>query len=99
MLQVTDILQEFFSSNELSEALQCISDLNAAYFVHEVVRRAFLIALDMSAQEMILFCQLMTELHKSNPTSSQIQSGFRRLWVWFNPLTSGYCTKIIDHKN
>ncbi len=74
-----ELLKEFYVSGELSEAIQCISDLNAAYFHHEVVRRAFLLAVDMSAQEIILFVKLLSKMHASAPESTQIASGFRRV--------------------
>jgi hypothetical protein len=70
-------------------------ELNATYFHHEIVRRAFLLAIDCSAAELESFARLVQRLHRDtaslgsavDPSSavpapsatSQIASGFRRL--------------------
>jgi hypothetical protein len=77
--EVSEIIQEYYVSEEVVETLQCISELNCAYFHHEIVRRAFLLAIDASARQLELFSILMFKLHAANPSSSQLLSGFRRI--------------------
>ena len=58
---------------------QCISELNAKYFHHEIVFKAFVIALDGGEKSIALFNKLIFELFKSYPESSQICSGYHRI--------------------
>eukprot|EP00455_Lapot_gusevi_P044079 TRINITY_DN5455_c0_g1_i8.p1 TRINITY_DN5455_c0_g1~~TRINITY_DN5455_c0_g1_i8.p1 ORF type:complete len:360 (+),score=130.42 TRINITY_DN5455_c0_g1_i8:279-1358(+) len=76
---IVDIVSEYFSSGDVQEALRCINELNATYFVHEIVRKLFVMAVDKSEHEFQLALRLLDAIHQHNPSSTQIQTGFRRI--------------------
>jgi hypothetical protein len=77
--EVSELIKEYYLSGEVSEALQCIDQLNAVYFHHEIVLTAFRLAVESSAQELEMFARLMRRLKEAFPDTSQVVSGFRRV--------------------
>jgi len=43
---VRETIEEYFESGDIAEAAKCVRDLNAPYFMHEVVKRLIVLAVD-----------------------------------------------------
>eukprot|EP00475_Leptophrys_vorax_P037685 TRINITY_DN6528_c0_g1_i1.p1 TRINITY_DN6528_c0_g1~~TRINITY_DN6528_c0_g1_i1.p1 ORF type:complete len:477 (+),score=136.82 TRINITY_DN6528_c0_g1_i1:46-1476(+) len=77
---ITEILNEFFVSAEVTDATKSIAELNTPYFYHEVVRRGFSLVLDKESKQMALLVKLFVALHKQKIISSvQFQHGLERI--------------------
>jgi programmed cell death protein 4 len=77
---VDQLVDEYLSSSDLSEAERCLNELHAPQFFHEVVKRAITIAMDKSEEDQKLISRLFAYLAASRMlTQSQAQQGFNRL--------------------
>ena len=73
-------LQEYLLSGDLPEAARCIRELNAKFFLHEVVKRAVSHAVDKSQAHQESMSSLLQYLHECDMLSvGQAVKGFRRL--------------------
>lgn len=72
------LLQEYLLSRDVDEAAQCVKQLNAPHFLHEVVKRAITCGLERTSQERTAMNDLLVFLKKEDIVSPlQMQMGYQ----------------------
>jgi len=77
---IRDILSEFFASGDVIECLKSVADLQAPYFLHELVSKAIIISMDHGTPGQLkahLLLQAATEQNVVTP--SQVAQGIERV--------------------
>lgn len=72
------LIQEYLLSRDVIEASQCIKQLNAPHFIHEVVKRGITGSLDKSADDRAVVFKLLVHISKEDICSPlQMKMGFQ----------------------
>jgi len=75
------LIEEFFVSEDISEALVSVQELDTPYFHHEIIKQTIVLAGDRGAREIRLGRILLQNLQKSGITQdNQIFLGFHKVW-------------------
>ncbi|CAN6464363.1 unnamed protein product [Victoria cruziana] len=77
--KIGDLLREYIESGDTLEACRCIRELGVAFFHHEVVKRALILAMENRAAEPLIFDLLKEAADEGLITSNQFNKGFGRL--------------------
>ncbi|PWA82638.1 Armadillo-type fold [Artemisia annua] len=77
--RISDLLREYAESGDTSEACRCIRQLGVAFFHHEVVKRALVLAMENRAAESLILKLLKEASEEGLISSSQMIKGFARL--------------------
>ncbi|KAK9072372.1 hypothetical protein SSX86_008806 [Deinandra increscens subsp. villosa] len=77
--KISDLLREYAESGDTSEACRCIRQLGVAFFHHEVVKRALVLAMEIRASEPLILKLLKEASEEGLISSSQMVKGFARL--------------------
>ncbi|KAL8226515.1 hypothetical protein R6Q57_016347 [Mikania cordata] len=77
--RISDLLREYAESGDISEACRCIRQLGVAFFHHEVVKRALVLAMENRASEPLILKLLKEASEVGLISSSQMVKGFSRL--------------------
>ncbi|KAM0018767.1 putative programmed cell death protein [Helianthus debilis subsp. tardiflorus] len=77
--RISDLLREYVESGDTSEACRCIRQLGVAFFHHEVVKRALVLAMENRAAEPVILKLLKEASEEGLISSSQMFKGFSRL--------------------
>lgn len=77
--RISDLLREYAESGDTSEACRCIRQLGVAFFHHEVVKRALVLAMENRAAEPLILKLLKEASEEGLISSSQMIKGFARL--------------------
>ncbi|KAJ0790170.1 putative programmed cell death protein [Helianthus annuus] len=77
--RISDLLREYVESGDASEACRCIRQLGVAFFHHEVVKRALVLAMENRAAEPVILKLLKEASEEGLISSSQMFKGFARL--------------------
>ncbi|KAI7727430.1 hypothetical protein M8C21_020435 [Ambrosia artemisiifolia] len=77
--RISDLLREYVESGDTSEACRCIRQLGVAFFHHEVVKRALVLAMENRAAEPLILKLLKEASEEGLISSSQMNKGFTRL--------------------
>ena len=81
------LLNEYLSSGDIDEAVVCVKRLDAPHYLHEIVKRAIVLALDGKQRQRAMMSTLIYELYARGVLSSvQVSLGFRRLAEEVNDL-------------
>jgi len=76
---VKDLVEEYYAANELKEAVSLVKSL-PPHFHHEVVKRAFVLALDKNQRELDLCAKLLKALDDQKVVwKSQMERGLARI--------------------
>lgn len=79
-IEVDQCMQEYLLNSDLTEASRCISELNAPFFGHEVVKRALVNSIDKDEEKQISMSNLLTYMHKNEILSQyQLVKGFEKV--------------------
>ncbi|KAL1503562.1 hypothetical protein AB1Y20_012040 [Prymnesium parvum] len=77
---IAELVREYFVAGELEEAVRCIVELEAPFFLHEVVKRLVVLSLDYAHAKQHLARQLISRLYTQSILSSeQLALGLKRL--------------------
>jgi programmed cell death protein 4 len=77
---VDQLVLEYLSSGDLPEAIRCVKELNAPFFMHEVVKRAIVLVVDKDAETQRLISSLFTHLSQLGILSRvQTVKGFDKI--------------------
>jgi len=99
------LLKEYLLSRELDEALQCVSEINAPHFHHELVKRGVKIALDSTTPptDVDAMAHLFKFLNINDVLSKvQLKKGFDRCYSLLadfsldNPNAPAYMTAFVE---
>jgi len=75
------LIEEFFVSEDISEALVSVQELDTPYFHHEIIKQTIVLAGDRGAREIRLGRILIQNLQKSGITQeNQVFLGFHKVW-------------------
>lgn len=77
--KIADLLKEYVDSGETLEACRCIRELGVAFFHHEVVKKALVLAMEIPSAEPLLLKLLKEAAAEGLISSSQMVKGFSRL--------------------
>lgn len=77
--RISDLLREYVESGDTSEACRCIRQLGVAFFHHEVVKRALVLAMEIRVAEPLILKLLKEASVEGLISSSQMVKGFARL--------------------
>ncbi|KAI3688675.1 hypothetical protein L2E82_46430 [Cichorium intybus] len=77
--RISDLLREYVESGDTSEACRCIRQLAVAFFHHEVVKRALVLAMEMRTADHLILKLLKEASEEGLISSSQMVKGFARL--------------------
>lgn len=77
--KIADLLREYADSGETVEACRCIRELGVAFFHHEVVKKALVLAMEIPSSEPLLLKLLKEAAEEGLISSSQMVKGFSRL--------------------
>ncbi|CAK8562930.1 unnamed protein product [Lathyrus sativus] len=77
--KIADLLREYVDSGETLEACRCIRELGVAFFHHEVVKKALVLAMENPSSEPLLLKLLKEAAEEGLISSSQMVKGFSRL--------------------
>ncbi|XP_076907065.1 MA3 DOMAIN-CONTAINING TRANSLATION REGULATORY FACTOR 1-like [Bidens hawaiensis] len=77
--RISDLLREYVESGDTSEACRCIRQLGVAFFHHEVVKRALVLAMENRAAEPLISKLLKEASEEGLISLSQMVKGFARL--------------------
>ncbi|XP_076887972.1 MA3 DOMAIN-CONTAINING TRANSLATION REGULATORY FACTOR 3-like [Bidens hawaiensis] len=77
--RISDLLREYAENGDTSEACRCIRQLGVAFFHHEVVKRALVLAMENRAAEPLILKLLKEASEEGLISSSQMVKGFNRL--------------------
>ncbi|XP_045787604.1 MA3 DOMAIN-CONTAINING TRANSLATION REGULATORY FACTOR 1-like [Trifolium pratense] len=77
--KIADLLREYVDSGETLEACRCIRELGVAFFHHEVVKKALVLAMEIPSAEPLLLKLLKEAAEEGLISSSQMAKGFSRL--------------------
>ncbi|KAJ9567797.1 hypothetical protein OSB04_003763 [Centaurea solstitialis] len=77
--RISDLLREYAENGDTSEACRCIRQLGVAFFHHEVVKRALVLAMEIRASEPLILKLLKEASVEGLISSSQMVKGFSRL--------------------
>lgn len=77
--KIADLLREYVESGDTSEACRCIRELGLAFFHHEVVKRALVLAMEIRTAEPLILKLLKEAAEEGLISSSQMVKGFARL--------------------
>ena len=78
-LQVQECLQEYFDSCDSDEVIQSIEELHCREFQPEVVKKVISVSLDKHPRERELVSRLLTCLHPTPLSDSDMETGFNIL--------------------
>lgn len=77
---IRQLLNEYFASHDIEEAIRCIQDLGASQFHHEVIYQTFSITADKPKEDWKVAKTLYHHLFLKNIVhASQFSKGFRRI--------------------
>ncbi|CAI9112942.1 OLC1v1013457C3 [Oldenlandia corymbosa var. corymbosa] len=77
--KIADLLREYVQSGDTPEACRCIRQLGVAFFHHEVVKRALVLAMEIRSSEPLIMKLLKEAAEEGLISSSQMVKGFVRL--------------------
>lgn len=77
--KIAELLREYVESGDTSEACRCIRQLGVSFFHHEVVKRALVLAMEISTAEPLIMKLLKEAAEEGLISSSQMIKGFARL--------------------
>lgn len=77
--KIADLLREYVESGDTAEACRCIRQLGVSFFHHEVVKRALVLAMEISTAEPLIVRLLKEVAEEGLISSSQMVKGFTRL--------------------
>lgn len=77
---LVSILEEFFLSEDVAEALRCIRELESPAYNYEVVKRAINMSLDRRDHERELVSRLLSDAYPDLLSSNDVGKGFERLF-------------------
>ncbi|KAL8123383.1 MA3 DOMAIN-CONTAINING TRANSLATION REGULATORY FACTOR 1-like [Apium graveolens] len=77
--KISDLLREYVESGDTAEACRCIRQLGVAFFHHEVVKRALILAMETRTAEPAILKLLEEAADEGLISSSQMLKGFARL--------------------
>ncbi|KAL1812408.1 hypothetical protein ACET3Z_022473 [Daucus carota] len=77
--RISDLLREYVESGDTLEACRCIRQLGVAFFHHEVVKRALILAMEIRTSELAILSLLREAADEGLISSSQMLKGFARL--------------------
>ncbi|KAJ0720251.1 putative programmed cell death protein [Helianthus annuus] len=77
--KISDLLREYVESGDTAEACRCIRQLGVAFFHHEVVKRALILAMENRSAEPLILKLLKEASEEGLISSSQMVKGFSRL--------------------
>ena len=87
-LQVGEALQEYFDSCDSDEVIQSINELQCREFHPDVVKKVVSVSLDKHPRERELVSRLLTCLHPSPLSDSDMEAGFNILLDSLDDLTT-----------
>ncbi len=87
-LQVQEILQEYFDSCDSDEVIRSIEELQCLEYHPDVVKKAISVSLDKNPRERELISRLLTCLHPSPLSDSDMEEGFNILLDSLDDLTT-----------
>ena len=77
---VRDLIVEFFQSGDVDEAVRCVKDLDAPYFLHEVVKRVVVLASEHGKDKVDPAITLLKALQSADVLSeNQLKMGLSRV--------------------
>ncbi|KAF8005874.1 hypothetical protein BT93_K0221 [Corymbia citriodora subsp. variegata] len=77
--KIDDLLREYVETGDAFEACRCIRELGVAFFHHEVVKRALVLAIETQATEPLMMKLLKEASEEGLISTSQMSKGFTRL--------------------
>lgn len=77
--KIAELLREYVESGDTTEACRCIRQLGLSFFHHEVVKRALVLAMEISTAEPLITKLLKEAAEEGLISSSQMIKGFARL--------------------
>ncbi|KAF5476655.1 hypothetical protein F2P56_003371 [Juglans regia] len=77
--KIADLLREYVESGDTIEACRFIRELGVAFFHHEVVKRALVLAMEIRTAEPLILKLLKEASEEGLISSSQMVKGFTRL--------------------
>lgn len=77
--KIAELLREYVESGDTDEACRCIRHLGVAFFHHEVVKRALVLAMEIRSAEPAIMRLLKKASEEGLISSSQMAKGFSRL--------------------
>jgi programmed cell death protein 4 len=78
--RLSTILEEFFLSEDIDEALRSISELDSSAYHYEIVKRGVNMSLDRKDHERELISKLLSAAYPHVLGSGQVGKGFERLF-------------------
>ncbi|KAJ7532356.1 hypothetical protein O6H91_13G000400 [Diphasiastrum complanatum] len=75
--KIVKLLEEFEAGGVLTEACQCIRDLDMPFFHHEVVKKALIMAMEKKNERLLVLLQESS--NEGLITTSQMHKGFARV--------------------
>lgn len=78
-IQVRECLREYFNSSDTDEVIQSMEELQCREYHPEVVKKVISISLDMNPRERELVSRLLTCLHPTPLSDSDMEQGFNIL--------------------
>jgi hypothetical protein len=77
--KIADLLREYVENGDTTEACRCIREMGVAFFHHEVVKRALVLAMEINTAEPLIIKLLKEASDEGLISSSQMVKGFIRL--------------------
>ena len=84
--RVTTTLEEYFSSEDVEEALRTIQELACPDYHYEIVKRAISLSLDRSDRERELVSKFLSAAHPKTLPVEQLGKGFERVFEFVDDL-------------
>ena len=78
-LQLTECIHEYYDSADTDEVIRTLEELGCQEYHSEIVKRAVSLALDKSSRSRELTSRLLTCLHPTPMTMSDMTTGFEKL--------------------
>lgn len=78
--RIIPVIAEYFDSEDANEVARAVSDLHAAFFHYEVVKRAITMSMDRKDRERELVSRLISALYPKVMPMPQIAKAFERLF-------------------
>jgi programmed cell death protein 4 len=86
-IAIEQLLQEYITSSDLVEAVRCVKELDSSQFLHEVVKKAVITAIDLTSEKRQAMSILLAQLVVNEIlTQQQATIGFNRLKEVLNDL-------------
>jgi hypothetical protein len=72
-------LEEYFDSGDADEFITCIAELKSQEYHAEIIKKAISLSLDKNSREKELVSRLLSTLHPTILTESDVSNGFQVL--------------------